>query len=196
MGQEWAASTPFLFFTDHHPELGRRVTDGRRQEFRSFSAFSDPLARERIPDPQAEATFLASKLVWGEPEREPYAGIRRLYKALLHLRRTEAALQCADRKSYAAVACGESAIHLLRTAASGPALLLLVQLRKSGTVDVDSYGSEPAARGRHWQVILTTEDPPFSADSCPPQIDLSGTAPVVRFSRSSAVLLREVPAAK
>ena len=127
---------------------------------------------------------------------EPYAAIRRLYVALLHLRRIEPALHSADRRSFVAVACGESAIHILRTAASGPTLLLLVQLRKVGTVDVGSYDSEPAARGRHWQVILTTEDPPFSADSCPPQIDLSGAAPVVRFTRPSAVILREVPAAK
>ena len=36
MGQEWAASTPFHFFTDHHEELGRLVTEGRRQEMARF----------------------------------------------------------------------------------------------------------------------------------------------------------------
>jgi maltooligosyltrehalose trehalohydrolase len=49
MGQEWAASTPFLFFTDHPPELGRLVTKGRRREFRRFTAFADPSSRERFP---------------------------------------------------------------------------------------------------------------------------------------------------
>ncbi|MGI8926806.1 MAG: malto-oligosyltrehalose trehalohydrolase, partial [Tepidiformaceae bacterium] len=61
-GQEYAASTPFLYFTDHEPGLGRRVTEGRRTEFAAFAAFSDPRARERIPDPQAAETFLRSKL--------------------------------------------------------------------------------------------------------------------------------------
>src|SRR5262249_54373377 len=28
MGQEWAASTPFLYFTDHRRELGKRITRG------------------------------------------------------------------------------------------------------------------------------------------------------------------------
>src|SRR5690606_34312305 len=60
MGQEWAASTPFLFFTDHEPELGEQVVRGRREEFKGFAAFCDEAARERIPDPQAEATFLRS----------------------------------------------------------------------------------------------------------------------------------------
>src|SRR5262249_3277947 len=37
MGQEWACSSPFRFFTDHQPELGRMVTEGRRREFRHFA---------------------------------------------------------------------------------------------------------------------------------------------------------------
>ena len=81
MGQEWAASSPFLFFTDHHAELGELVTQGRRQEFQHFSTFADPTIRETIPDPQAESTFRASKLNWDECEREPHAGIRNLRKA-------------------------------------------------------------------------------------------------------------------
>jgi maltooligosyltrehalose trehalohydrolase len=192
MGQEWAASTRFLFFTDHQRELGRRVTEGRRQEFKSFSAFSDPQLRECIPDPQAESTFLMSKLNWAEAEQEPYAATRRLYQALLHLRRTEPALQTASRTSYAAVACGESGILLLRTAASGPAVLLLVQLCEEGILDVRNHDSQSATRGQRWQTVLTTEDQPFSPDPRAPQIDLSRAAPVVRFLRPGAVFLREV----
>jgi maltooligosyltrehalose trehalohydrolase len=196
MGQEWAASTPFLFFTDHHRQLGSRVTEGRRQEFKSFTAFSDPQARERIPNPQAEETFLASKLIWSEADQEPFAAMRRFYQALLHLRRTETALRNGERKSYAAAACGESAILLVRTAPSGSAVLLLVQLRETSIVNVSGSDAEPIARGRHWQTVLTTEDPLFCPDPCPPQIDLSGSDPVVRFLRPSAVILREVPSAQ
>jgi maltooligosyltrehalose trehalohydrolase len=42
---------PFQYFTDHPEELGKLVTEGRRNEFKSFSAFSDPANRERIPGP-------------------------------------------------------------------------------------------------------------------------------------------------
>ncbi|MEI9898440.1 MAG: hypothetical protein WDN28_32425 [Chthoniobacter sp.] len=31
MGQEWGASSPFLYFTDHHHELGKLVAEGRRR---------------------------------------------------------------------------------------------------------------------------------------------------------------------
>ena len=53
MGEEWGASTPFLFFCDFEPELAKLVTEGRRNEFASFAAFSDPARRDRIPDPSA-----------------------------------------------------------------------------------------------------------------------------------------------
>ncbi|HXH06040.1 MAG TPA: malto-oligosyltrehalose trehalohydrolase, partial [Vicinamibacterales bacterium] len=87
MGQEWAATTPFLYFTDHGPELGARVSAGRRREFARFAAFRDERARARIPDPQAESTFLASRLRWEEPERPPHGAVLRLYRRLLALRR-------------------------------------------------------------------------------------------------------------
>ena len=86
MGQEWAASTPFLYFTDHHEELGRLVTEGRRREFERFPAFSDAAARMKIPDPQDAATFEASRLRWDEVDREPHAAMRRLHRALIALR--------------------------------------------------------------------------------------------------------------
>ncbi|MET3493374.1 malto-oligosyltrehalose trehalohydrolase [Variovorax boronicumulans] len=66
MGDEFAASTPFQYFCDFGPELAKAVSDGRRSEFGGFAAFADEAARARIPDPNAEATFLASKLRWRE----------------------------------------------------------------------------------------------------------------------------------
>ena len=69
MGQEWAASSPFLFFTDHEATLGELVVEGRRREFVRFSTFNDPEARERIPSPQAEWTWRSSVLDWEERTR-------------------------------------------------------------------------------------------------------------------------------
>ena len=104
MGQEWASSAPFLFFTDHAEPLGTLVKEGRRHEFRDYAAFADPETLKRIPDCQAESTFLACKLDWNERDREPHASILRLYRTLLHLRRTEPALQCEERGKFEATA--------------------------------------------------------------------------------------------
>jgi len=59
-GEEFGTRTPFLFFTDHEPELGKLVTEGRRKEFAKFAAFTDPATREKIPDPNHADTFKAS----------------------------------------------------------------------------------------------------------------------------------------
>ncbi|MFG6109697.1 malto-oligosyltrehalose trehalohydrolase [Stenotrophomonas nematodicola] len=61
MGEPWGASEPFLFFTDFEPPLDQAVRDGRRKEFSQLKAFADPGSRDKIPDPNAVDTFLASR---------------------------------------------------------------------------------------------------------------------------------------
>lgn len=87
MGQEWAASTPFLYFTDHDAEVGKKVTEGRKREFLEFQKFLDCTSKEQIPDPQMEESFLRSKLRWCESQEDAHAEVRALYAACLHLRR-------------------------------------------------------------------------------------------------------------
>ena len=87
MGQEWAAGTPFQFFTDHEPDLGAKIREGRKEEFGDFPGFGGELGTE-VPDPQAEATLEVSKLEWAELEKPAHARTLALYKDLLALRRT------------------------------------------------------------------------------------------------------------
>jgi maltooligosyltrehalose trehalohydrolase len=83
MGEEWGASTPWQYFTSHtDPALGEAVREGRRAEFASHG-----WDREQVPDPQAPATFHASKLDWTEPTREEHARLLRWYQDLIRLRR-------------------------------------------------------------------------------------------------------------
>ncbi|MDY6824488.1 MAG: malto-oligosyltrehalose trehalohydrolase [Thermodesulfobacteriota bacterium] len=81
--EEWAASSPFLYFTDHEdPELGEAVKKGRCDEFAAFGW--DP---EKIPDPQAGETFEQSVINWDEKDKEPHAGVLKWYKDLIALRK-------------------------------------------------------------------------------------------------------------
>ena len=86
MGEEFAASSPFLYFCDFHGELAQAVREGRRREFASFARFRDPQLRGRIPDPGAESTFLRSKLRWEECAVAPHAQWLALHRELLALR--------------------------------------------------------------------------------------------------------------
>ena len=214
MGQEWAASTPFLFFTDHHAELGRLVTEGRRAEFSRFAAFADPVTRTRIPDPQASSTFEDSRLVWDEQTKAPHAGVLELYRALLRLRRTETALQPGERCEVVEI----DATCLALTRGSGPDILLLVLcVGTARRVDLHQWRSV-APTGR-WKVVLTTEESRFqeAQESGEPgaalesAIELTGglaggpdgdpdsdpdsgseKGPAVTFHRPAAVILRAV----
>lgn len=92
-GEEWAAGTPFQFFTDYQdPALAEAVRAGRRREFAAFGW--DPAD---VPDPQAVETFARSSLDWGELRREPHAGILDWYRRLIHLRRTHPDLAAGRR---------------------------------------------------------------------------------------------------
>ena len=82
-GEEWGASTPFLYFTDHtEPELAEAVRRGRAEEFAAFGWSPDD-----IQDPQAEATYQRSQLDWDEPQRSPHAEVMSWHRSLLALRR-------------------------------------------------------------------------------------------------------------
>jgi maltooligosyltrehalose trehalohydrolase len=89
MGEEWAAATPFQFFCDFGAELAEAVTRGRREEFGRFAAFTDPVVRARIPDPNAPTTFQASKLNWAEREISPHRARLALVRELLEIRHRE-----------------------------------------------------------------------------------------------------------
>jgi len=86
MGEEWGATTPFLFFSDFGADLAQSVTAGRRREFAAWPAFADPARRARIPDPQNEATLHASALRWAEREAPEHAATLAFHRELLALR--------------------------------------------------------------------------------------------------------------
>ena len=89
MGEEFGASSPFLFFCDFAPPLGEAVTRGRREEFERFARFRDADDRSHIPAPGDAATFERSKLCWEELERDPHRRWHAFYRRLLELRRRE-----------------------------------------------------------------------------------------------------------
>jgi malto-oligosyltrehalose trehalohydrolase len=87
MGEEFGASTPFLFFCDFSGDLAAAVTNGRRGEFASFEKFSSPETPSRIPDPNAEKTFERSKLDWQSLTERVHQDWLNFYRNLLSVRK-------------------------------------------------------------------------------------------------------------
>ena len=96
MGEEFAASTPFLFFCDFGPDLAAKVNEGRRAEFPQFMMRA---GESEIPDPSALDTFLRSRLDWASVNwiladstsitKSPHHDWLDFYRRLLTLRKNE-----------------------------------------------------------------------------------------------------------
>jgi maltooligosyltrehalose trehalohydrolase len=145
MGEEWAASTPFQYFTDHpDPELGRAVSEGRRSEFSHFGW--DP---EQVPDPQDESTFRRSKLDWTEPEQGFHREMLEWYRALISLRRRIPSLTDPGREA-TAVQCDEQGGWM--------------RIRRGDVEILVNVGSEGAQLDADGSTLLLASDPGVRLD--------------------------------
>jgi malto-oligosyltrehalose trehalohydrolase len=87
MGEEYAASTPFLYFCDYTGALADAVAAGRRADLARLGFRCDDGAPDSPPDPNDPISFARSKLDWCESRREPHARWLALYTQLLRCRR-------------------------------------------------------------------------------------------------------------
>jgi len=179
MGQEWAASSPFQYFTDHHAELGQLVSEGRAREFADFHAKST----QSIPDPQSIETFLRSKLNWDEVERSPHKKIRALYHELLKLRANHPALRTEFRTNFRASALDGDTLRM-ETTAGLHRRVAVIRLRGRGRVFCNWH------ENRNCRVLLHTEEERFADDPMPPEVHIADGVTIV-FARPGAVVLSD-----
>ena len=155
MGQEWAASSPFLYFTDHEEGLGKAITEGRRREFSGFPEFSNPALLSKIPDPQDPETFSQSRPDWNERGNEDHRGVLELYRSGLRLRRCEKVFRPDGRQSWKAEALPWGAGRVV----FGETHQVVFAL-KGGPA-----GALPEPGG--WQVLLSSEERRFGGSGSP-----------------------------
>jgi maltooligosyltrehalose trehalohydrolase len=166
MGEEFAATTPFLYFCNFHGELASAVTNGRRNEFRRFEKFGSPALRDQIPDPNAEQTFLHSKLEWATAECDGHSRWLRLYRELLSIRRQAIVPLISQINKAIVQLCDEQArvLQVSWVLANGKLLELAANLAERSAVlpiNVPSnliYASDPESAKDGQQVSL----PPWS----------------------------------
>ncbi len=114
-GEEWAASTPFAFFTSHPEEdLGRAVSEGRLAEFAQMDWDTST-----IPDPQDPATFASSKLDWSEVDQGRHRVLLDCYRELVALRRRTPSLTNPDLGAVSCTVDEDARWVLLRRGGAG-----------------------------------------------------------------------------
>ena len=149
-GQEFASRGNFFYFTDHHEQLGRQVTEGRRREFAGFEEFR--YHPELIPDPQAEETYRRSRLSRADQKQNAWAV--RLYDELFQLRLSDPVLRRPDREATRAWADG-AVVYVERTAGRRRRLL-------AATLTGDADAAVPAGR-----ILFHTEEKRFGGSGKP-----------------------------
>ncbi|MCT1776287.1 malto-oligosyltrehalose trehalohydrolase [Brachybacterium sp. p3-SID957] len=107
-GEEWAASTPFAYFTDHDEELGALVSAGRAEEFAAMGW------ADQVFDPQDRGSFEQSMLQWPERTEGDHARMLAWYRTLIALRREHPELRDPDLQRVEAEVLSEDAVLLRR----------------------------------------------------------------------------------
>jgi len=181
-GQEFSASSPFLYFADHEPELARLVEQGRTEFMRQFpsAASVEPAA------PHDRSTFERCRLDHAERRRGHHAEAWRMHCDLLRLRREDPALRVAERRQVDGAVIGPEAL-LLRWFGGGDDRLLLVNLGVDLRLQPAPEPLLAPPEGRSWQPLWASEDSRYGGRGAVPPESPDG---VWHVTGHAATLLR------
>jgi maltooligosyltrehalose trehalohydrolase len=163
MGQEFAASSPFLFFADHEPRLADLVRQGRAEHLAQFESVADPAVQALLPDPASPRTFERSRLDPGERARRPDAVA--LHRDLLALRRTDAAF--AAQRAPEGRSLGGAALVLRFARDDGLDRLLLLNLGADLVLEHGGDGLLAPPSGTLWDLRWSSDDPRYGGSGTP-----------------------------
>lgn len=185
-GQEFAASSPFLYFADHEPKLAEQVTRGRHEFLTQFRSIATPAVQARLARPSDEATFRRCVLDW--TERARHGHVLRLHRDLIALSRTAPFLHATRARTEGAVIAPECLL-LRFFGEQGDDRLLLLNLG----LDLElSPAPEPLLAppaGMRWRLQWSSEQPEYGGGGAPDDVE---GAPAWRVPGWSAVVLRPV----
>jgi maltooligosyltrehalose trehalohydrolase len=165
MGQEFGASSPFLYFADHEPELAVMVRNGRREFMGQFPRVGDFDSVSPLLDPADPKAFNQCKLDWDEIGRNN--DMMNLHRDLIRLRREDDVFSRQDQRAIEGAVAGPEAFLLRWFDPFGDDRLALFNLGR----DIDFFPpSEPLIAppaDRHWTLIWSSEDPRYGGMGTP-----------------------------
>jgi maltooligosyltrehalose trehalohydrolase len=181
MGEEYGETAPFLYFTNHSdPDLARAVTEGRRREFAAF------VWKSEVPDPQAESSFLESKLRVGQAAQGRGKALSAYYRELLRLRREAPELQRPSFQRQQVLSWEEPAALFIRRWHGAHELVVLAQVSGGSSL------SWPIPAGR-WTKLLDSADEQWqgTGSGLPAALRSEGAVELRLPERSLAVYRRQ-----
>lgn len=164
-GQEFGASSPFLYFADHNPELAKLVAKGRKEMLKEFPSIAS--AEAPLDDPASEQTFLRSKLDFAE--REKNSSTYELHRDLIRLRKEDPVFSKPRAGGVDGAVLGAEAFALRFFGENGEQRLLLVNLGADLHLDPAPEPLLAPPEGRAWEIMWSSESPRYGG---------AGTAPL------------------
>jgi maltooligosyltrehalose trehalohydrolase len=188
-GQEFASSSPFLYFADHEGELAQAVHTGRTQFMQQFPSNTSPDAQARVPAPHDPATFERCKLRWSE--RDLHVTAVRLHKDLLDMRRDDGVFARQQPGALdGAVIAAEAFVLRFRSEVPDEERLLVMNFG----IDLTAGGfaeplMAPPSPEHAWRVRWSSEDPAYGGTGAPDVVTEDGW----RIPGQSATVLAPCP---
>jgi len=171
-GQEFAATSRFLFFADHNAELAPLVRRGRAEFMAGFASAATPETQAALHDPSDPEAFRRSKLDLSERGRHPEA--LALHRDLLRLRRETPVFRRRLPRSLDGAVLGPEAFVLRFFAEEGEERLLLVNLGLDLRLESAPEPLLAAPEGTRWRTLWSSEDPRYGGSGTPPVTDDAG----------------------
>ena len=164
-GQEFGASSPFLFFADHNPELNCQIRKGRAEFLAQFPSLATPEMQKRFVDPGDPATFERCKL--DQSEREKHREIYDLHRDLLSLRRHDPAFRAQQQRGLDGAALSSEAFLLRFFGGHSDDRLLLVNLGVDLHLDPAPEPLLAPPTDSEWNILWSSEDPKYGGIGTP-----------------------------
>jgi maltooligosyltrehalose trehalohydrolase len=165
-GQEYAASTPFLYFADHDPELAKVVAAGRAEFLKQFPSIASSDVATFLPDPQLEETFTSCKL--DSEDRDKNANLLKLHRDLIALRKADPIIGKTSRGSFDGAVLDPSAFVLRFFGRDKGDRLLVVNFGQQLHLDPAPEPLLAPPEGQRWQLAWSSEDPIYGGNGTPP----------------------------
>jgi maltooligosyltrehalose trehalohydrolase len=165
MGQEFGASTPFLYFADHNSELAPLVAKGRAQFLSQFPSIALPEVQAMLADPADPETFERCKLDWTEYQFN--ASIVQLHRDLLRLRRKDPAFSAQQKHRLDGAVLSDGALVLRYFVEGDEDRLLVVNLGRCLHFDPAPEPLLAPPEGCFWQIHWSSESVKYGGGGMP-----------------------------
>ena len=165
-GEEFAASTPFLYFADQPEQIATKVAQGRTEFLKQFPSLSSPEVAQHLPNPGEKSTFEQCKLDFDD--LQAHKPVYLLHEDLIALRRSDPVINGRERHFLDGAVYGPHLLVLRYFGLdSGNDRLMMINFDRDQAISPAPIPLLAAPPGRSWELIFSSENPQYAGQGAP-----------------------------